>query len=299
MTMTGRVIRSRGRSFTIVADGKEYTCEVFGKAKRGQGHTVVAVGDIVDFAPATDGPGGIEKVHPRVTKFSRVKVGEEVQGSEQVIVSNVDQMVIVVSVREPELKQHLIDRFMVAALKGGLRPLVVINKIDLQHSHDLKRIKRIYESVGAPVVESSGADGRGINELRELLKDHESIFVGHSGTGKSTLLNLLQPGLSIRTGEISSATAKGVHTTTSVELYPLDFGGYVVDSPGLKVLGLWDLEKDELQNYFPEFSDYLGKCKFRRCSHLHEPECAVRQAVSEGEIFSERFGSYGRIYQTL
>ncbi len=297
--MTGRVIRSRGKFFTVLAEGLEYQCEVFGKAKRDKGQSPVAVGDIVDFVPSVDGPGGIEKVHPRLTKFSRVRVGEELKGTEQVIVANVDQMVIVASVREPELKLRLVDRFIVAAFKGGLKPVVVINKIDLQHRHDLARIKTIYESVEVPIVQASCVSGVGIDELRKQLCDHESIFVGHSGTGKSSLLNSLQPGLAIRTAEVSETTTKGTHTTTNVELYALDSGGYVVDSPGLKVLGIWDLDRDELQIYFPEFEAYLGHCKFSRCSHLHEPECAVKQAVSEGRIFPERYESYERLYHSL
>jgi ribosome biogenesis GTPase len=297
--MTGRVIRSKGKLFTVLTDGKEYQCEVLGKAKREKGHSPVAVGDLVDFIPAADGSGGIESVHPRKTKFSRPRVGEELKGTEQVIVANVDQMVIVGSVRQPELKLHLVDRFMVAAQKGGLKPIVIINKVDLQHKHDLERIRSIYESVETPVVLASCVDGRGIEKLRELLHDHESIFVGHSGTGKSTLLNRLQPGLALRTSEISEATAKGKHTTTSVELFALDSGGYVVDSPGLKVLGIWDLELDELQTCFPEFEKYLGHCKFSRCSHLHEPECVIRKAVSEGRIFPERFESYEKLYHDL
>jgi ribosome biogenesis GTPase len=283
----------------VLADGKEYLCEVLGKAKREKGQSPVAVGDVVDFVPSEDGSGGIERTHERVTKFSRPRVGEELKGTEQVIVANVDQMVIVGSVRQPELKLHLIDRFMVTASKGGLKPVVVINKIDLQHKHDLDRIKSIYESVEAPVVLASCQDGRGIDELKELLRNHESIFVGHSGTGKSSLLNRLQPGLALKTSEVSESTAKGIHTTTSVELFALDFGGYVVDSPGLKILGLWDLALDEVQTCFPEFDEYLGHCKFSRCSHLHEPECAVRQAVNEGRIFPERFESYERIYRSL
>ena len=295
--MTGRVIRAKGKVFIVFADGLEYSCEIFGKAKREQGHSPVVVGDIVDFTAAADRSGGIEKVHERKTKFSRPKIAEE--GTEQVIVSNVDQMVIVASVREPELKTGLIDRFIVAAFKGGLTPIVVINKIDLQPKDDLDRIKGIYESVEIPIVLASCIDGKGVESLKALLKDHESIFVGHSGTGKSTLLNLIQPGLGLRTSEISESTSKGTHTTTAVELYALDNGGYVVDSPGLKVLGLWHIDKTELHEYFPEFQRYLGSCKFSRCSHLHEPQCAVMQALNNGDIYSERYESYRKIYRSL
>jgi ribosome biogenesis GTPase / thiamine phosphate phosphatase len=297
--MKGRVIRAGGKHFVVLAEGREYRCEVFGKAKRDHGQSLVVVGDLVDFTSSDDGSGGIEQVHPRLTKFSRPKTGEEAKGTEQVIVANVDQMVIVGSVRQPDLKPHLIDRFVVAALKGGLRPIVVVNKIDLQHKQDLDRIKSVYESVDAPVVLASCVDGRGIDQLRSILRDHESIFVGHSGTGKSTLLNCLQPGLALKTSAVSEATAKGTHTTTSVELYVLESGGFVVDSPGLKKMGIWDLEKEELQMYFTEFETFLGKCKFSRCSHLHEPECAIRQAVGEGKIFPERFQSYEKIYRSL
>jgi ribosome biogenesis GTPase len=226
-------------------------------------------------------------------------VGEEAKGTEQVIAANVDQMVIVVSVAHPKFKQHLIDRFTVAAIKGGLKPAIVINKIDLSHKVDLRRIGEIYRGLEMPVVRSSCTDGRGIEDLRLVLKDHESILVGHSGVGKSTLLNRVKPGLDLRTREVSEATNKGTHATTAIELYPLDFGGYVVDTPGLKVLGLWDLDQDELETLFPEFKPYLGQCKFARCSHTHEPECAIKQAVTEHEIYSERYESYARILSDI
>lgn len=295
--MTGRVIRAYGRMFVVLAEGKEYNCELLSKAKRNATETPVAVGDTVDFNFEGAGPGGIENVHSRATKFSRPKVGEEY--NEQVIVSNVDQMVIVVSVAQPAFKPHLIDRFTVAAFKGRMRPVVVLNKIDLKHKVDLERMKTIYSSIDIPLVTTSCVDGAGVFELQSLLENHESLFVGHSGTGKSSLLNQIQPGLKLRTGDVSEATAKGTHTTTSVELYPLASGGFVADTPGLKVLGLWDLDRDELSYLFPEFDGLRDQCRFARCSHLHEPQCAVRQALNDGEIFPERFSSYEKIYSTL
>jgi ribosome biogenesis GTPase len=297
--MTGRVIRAKGRMFAVLAEGREYQCEVLKKVKQTEGVTPVAVGDQVDFTFEEPGPGAITAVHERVSKFSRPRVGEETKGTEQVIAANVDQMAIVVSVGRPKFKQHLIDRFAVAAVKGHLRTAVVVNKIDLKHKVDLKRVCDIYAAVDIPVVLTSCVNGRGLEDLREILKDHESILVGHSGVGKSSLLNAMQPGLRLKINEVSDATNKGTHTTTSVELYPLHFGGYVVDTPGLKVMGLWDLDKYELENLFPEFRPYIGQCKFARCSHTHEPECAVKQAVSEGGVFAERYDSYVRIRNDL
>ncbi len=295
--MTGRVIRSHGRMFIVLAEGIEYACEVLTRVKQGKNETPVAVGDVVDFSFVGAGPGAIEFVHERRTKFSRPRVGLEM--TEQVIVSNVDQMVIVVSAAQPAFKQHLIDRFTVAAFKGGLQPLVVINKIDLQHKVDLDRIKTIYSSLTINVVATSCVNNAGAEELRTLLSGHESIFVGHSGTGKSSLLNMIQPGLKIRTGEVSRATNKGTHTTTTVELYALQEGGFVADTPGLKILGIWDIGREELQDHFPEFEAFRGHCRFRRCSHLHEPECAVQQEVIKGHIFQERYDSYRQIYDSL
>jgi ribosome biogenesis GTPase len=304
--MTGRVIRGRGRRFTVLANGSRYECEVLKKAKQRVGVTPVAVGDLVEFTFNPPGPGGISAVHPRSSKFSRPRVGEEAKGSEQVIAANIDQMVIVVSVARPKFKQHLIDRFGVAAVKGGLAPAIIINKTDLSHRLNLEHISNIYRSLDMPVALTSCKTGSGIESVKEILHDHESILVGHSGVGKSSLLNAIQPGLRLRTREISAATSKGTHATTAVELYPLEFGGYVVDTPGLKVMGLWDLDKEELQTLkeelqtlFPEFKPYFGKCRFACCSHTHEPECAVKQAVSEGEVFSERYRSYARIYEDL
>ncbi len=297
--MTGKVIRKRGRLFVVLCEGREYNCELFKKVKAKRQATAVAVGDQVDFEFTDPGPGAITKVHERQTWFSRPKAGLPTDAFEQVIATNLDQMVIVVSVAQPKFKQHLIDRFTIAAIKGGLEVAIVINKIDLPHQIDLDYQIRLYQSVGMRLICTSATTGEGIAELREILQDRESILVGHSGVGKTSLLNVVQPGLRLRTQEVSAATNRGTHTTTAVELYPLSGGGYVADTPGLRVLGLWDLSKQELPFRFPEFDEYLGKCKFSSCAHIHEPECAVKQAVSEGEVFPERYESYKRIYADL
>jgi ribosome biogenesis GTPase len=298
--MTGRVIRGHGKAFIVLSEGCEYACEVLAKVKQQvSNQTPIAVGDVVDFVFEGEGPGGIERVHPRSSKFSRPKVGIGSDVYEQILVSNVDQMVIVTSVAHPKFKQHLLDRLIVSAYKGGLQAAVVVNKVDLKHKVDLDHVREIYSSISVPVITSSAADGTGIAELGAILREKESIFVGHSGVGKSSLLNQVQPGLKLKTGEISDATGKGRHTTTTIELHPLAGGGFVVDTPGLKVLGLWDIEQSELQHYFPEFAPYVEGCKFNSCSHTHEPECAVQQALEEGAIFQERYQSYVRLYKGL
>jgi len=297
--MKGKVIRKRGRLFTVLANGREYDCDVFKKVRADRSASPVAVGDQVEFEFTDPGPGAITAVEERHTWFSRPKAGLPGDAFEQVIASNLDQMVIVASATKPKFKQYLIDRFTVAAAKGGLEVLVVVNKIDLKHKLDLEYLEKLYTSIGMRFMATSVKNGDGINKLRELLQNRDSILVGHSGVGKSSLLNAVQPGLRLRTQEISDATNKGTHTTTAVELYPLQQGGYVADTPGLKILGLWDLDQRELQFYFPELESYLGRCKFSSCAHIHEPECAVKQAVNKDEVFPERYESYRRIYEDL
>jgi len=297
--MTGKVIRKRGRLFTVLCEGREYDCEVFKKVRTDQQASPVAVGDVVDFEFTDPGPGAIANVHERHTWFSRPKAGLPGDVFEQVIASNLDQMVIVASVAHPKFKQYLIDRFTVAAAKGGLEVAIAVNKIDLDHKVDLEYLQRLYASIGMTLLPVSAKTGSGIAELRALLQDRESILVGHSGVGKSSLLNAVQPGLRLRTQQVSESTNKGTHTTTTVELYPLAGGGYVADTPGLRVLGLWDLDRQELQSCFPELEKYFGKCKFNSCAHIHEPQCAVKQAVEDGEVFQERYESYRRIYEDI
>lgn len=257
----------------------------------------MAVGDNVEISIDPDGIGMIETVGPRQSVFQRPSIKSE--SKKQVIAANIDQLAIVVSVKEPELKPGLIDRFLIIAQRGCLRPLILFNKIDLGKTGLVSEIQNIYENMGVAFLALSGLSGENIDRLQILLKDHKTIFAGHSGVGKSTILNRLLPGLNLRIAEISNYSGKGVHTTTSVELFELPHGGFVVDSPGLKVLGLWDIKKNDIANYYPEFQKYLDSCRFAGCSHIHEPDCAVKEAVRNGEICKLRYQNYISIFNSL
>ena len=259
--------------------------------------TPVAVGDEVVISIAEDNTGMIENVEERQSMFFRPAKG--LDSKKQVIAANIDQLAAVASVKQPALKPGLIDRFLIAAEIGGLNPLVIINKIDLGRIPLVDELQQGYADLDIKCHIMSAITGEGTDELSASLAGHKTIFAGHSGVGKSTILNRLVPGLDIRVAEVSEATDKGVHTTTNVELYALPNGGYVVDSPGLKILGLWDVRKEELFQFYPEFHEFHDDCRFTGCSHTHEPDCAVKKAVNSGRIPEFRYNSYVTIYNSL
>lgn len=291
---TGRVIRVHGLESVVRAeDGRQFRCGVrrILKTLAIEGRNVVAVGDRVWFRPGGDEQGLIEKVdsrHGTITRGYRKR--------EHVLVANIDQLLIVSALEAPGLKLPLIDRYLISAEKGGVRPVIVLNKADLVDLASYQWVIGLYSQLGYETVLCSASTGLGIPRLREILGSGTTALSGQSGVGKSSLLNAVQPGLNLRVGEVSDWTSKGKHTTTYAELISLSRGGYVVDTPGLRQFELWDVDPPELEGYFIEFRPYIPRCRFPDCSHTHEAECWVKTAVMDGQIQECRYESYLKLY---
>ena len=298
----GRVIRARTSFYDVQDGGAVLRCQLRGRVKRAQrsaaGRQIyadpVAVGDEVIVTPLDNDEGVIEEILPRRTKFSRRYPGKR-DAIEQIVVANVDQVVTVLSTRLPDLNYRFLDRFLILAEVGEINAVVCINKVDLIDAVEERKLGSIlnaYEQLGYPVIFTSINYPQSIEAFREALRDKFSVIVGASGVGKSSLLNAVQPGLGLRVGEVGLKTGKGRHTTTLVELFCLDFGGQVADTPGIREVGLWGVDTENIDLYFPEMESYLGKCKYTDCVHLSEPGCAVTEAVNVGEISDVRYLSY-------
>jgi ribosome biogenesis GTPase len=255
---------------------------------------LVSVGDRVQISRAqskTD-VGYIEEILPRQTQFGRTRVNK----LPQVIVANLDLLLVIFAARNPQLKLRMLDRFLVTAEASGMLPVICINKIDLVKLEKLKAQMALYEGIGYDVIYTSIVTGAGIDEMRAAMKDRISAIVGSSGVGKSSLLNEIQPGLQLRVGDVDERMHKGQHTTTEVALLPLRFGGFVADTPGIRTLGLFEIDDEQgLDIHFPEMRPYIPECKFAACTHQHEPGCAVKSAVEGGKISELRYDSYLRI----
>jgi ribosome biogenesis GTPase / thiamine phosphate phosphatase len=292
--LPGRVLRSIGanRCDVQAPGGRIYSCSVrrLVRTLSRETRNAVVAGDRVLFRPLQSDEGVIERVEPRSATLGRGS-----RHFEHVIVANVEQLVIVASAVDPPLKPGLIDRFLACALKGNVRPLIAINKIDLDDVVALQPIVGLYASLGYDVVPTSAATGAGIDRLRDHLQGRETAFAGQSGVGKTSLLNAIQPGLGRSTAEVSSDSRKGKHTTRVAELIPLQSGGWVVDTPGVRQLELWDVLPEEVERFFVEFRPFLASCRFPDCRHTHEDGCRVRQAVGEGKISTLRYESYLRM----
>jgi ribosome biogenesis GTPase len=289
--MHGQVVRVRANALDVRTDAGLVRCSLRGRLKKERAAVgkLVAVGDVVDLAEAGSGEAAIEKVRPRRSKLSRPDPHNP--NKELVIVANVDAMVIVVAAANPPPDLLAVDKCTVMASAGGAASAVCVNKTDLESPPWMTA----YAKAGIPVFRTSALRGDGLDELRAFLAGKTSVFVGPSGVGKSTLLNVLKPGLALKTREVSGKTGEGRHTTSWAEVVEVD-GARVIDTPGLEFFGLWGVTPDTLRGHFPEFP--TSGCKFRDCAHTSEPRCAVRDAVGR-EVVASRYENYLAIRQIL
>lgn len=305
--LEGTVIKAHGGFYYVKTQDGLLACRVRGALKQAAWESdLIAVGDRVRVTSTGLGQGVLEEVLPRETTLSRqapLPKGRRPIGwteREQVLVANPDQAVFVFAVREPEPNVRLLDRFLVAAGRAGIDALTCANKIDLlSRDEDPSQIFGLYQKIGYEVLYTSALTGEGVDELRERLRGKLSVLAGPSGTGKSSLLNVVQPGLGLKVREISLAVGKGRHTTIMPELLELEVGGYVADTPGLRAFALWDIVPEELEGFYPEIACLAPDCRYPGCSHLHEPGCAVMAAVERNDVHPARYESYRLLYQDL
>jgi ribosome biogenesis GTPase len=252
----------------------------------------VATGDRVMFRLADDKEGIIERVEPRQGVLSRNS-----RGRQHIMVTNVDQMFIIGSAAEPYLKPNLIDRFLLSAEKNRIRPLICINKVDLVDRAALQPLIGVYSQMGYAVFLVSAKTGFGVDRIRGELTSRASVVVGQSGVGKSSILNMIEEGLHLRVGEVSAESQKGKHTTTTARLLRLNGGGYVVDTPGIRQFQLWDVVPEEVAGCYRDLRPFVNLCRYPSCTHTHEVECAVKDAVADGRLDARRYESYCQILQ--
>ena len=292
--LAGTVLRSGGLRSTVRADdGEVYECatrRILKTLATDQRH-VVAAGDRVLFKPERNHEGIIERVEPRHGVLCRTS-----RGRQHVLVANVDQLLIVSSASEPSIKPHLIDRFLVTAEKWNIAPVICINKIDLINPAHLQPLVGVYGRMGYRVILLSVHDGVGVEEIRELVRERQSVVIGQSGVGKSSLLNAIEPDLQLKVNTVSADTNKGRHTTTAAQLVPLDMGGYIVDTPGIRQFQLWDIIPEEVDGFFRDLRPYVSLCQFPDCTHTHEGGCAVKHAVADGGLDPRRYESYCQMF---
>ncbi|MEL6821193.1 MAG: ribosome small subunit-dependent GTPase A [Calditrichota bacterium] len=299
---TGKVLTSTRKTYIVLVEGERITCTLRGKlASKKSRISAVKVGDNVDISlnpePDEDIRGVIEKVYPRKSQLSRTIESRSHQ--EQIIAVNIDQLLIILSARSPAFKLGTLDRYLVIAEKNRLKARICLNKIDLAEKAEFQRYAEYYRKIGYPFHFTSAETLEGIAELEAELRGTVSAIVGHSGVGKSSLIKAIAPELDIRLGEVSERTNKGMHTTTAAELYPLPSDIFVIDTPGVRELGLWEIYKRDLSEFFCDIYQLSRNCRFADCQHIHEPGCAVKEAVEAGDFLPERYENYISIYNSL
>ena len=298
--MQGLVLKAQSGFFWVKTDAGVLECTLRGRLKKErQSSDIAVIGDVVEVKQVSPKNGAIEAVEPRRSKLARRAAGSRGVWSEDVLVANVDQVLLVFACANPPLSPRMLDRYLVLAEAEELDTVIVANKVDLVSNEQARALFAVYEQIGYPVIYTSTKQQTGLDDLRARLAGRISVVTGKSGVGKSSLLNAVQPGLGLATGEVSESLHKGRHTTTVAELHPVESaaGGYVADTPGIRELGLWRLAKDSLDWCYREFRPFLDECYFAGCTHVHEPDCGVRAALAEGTITQERYDSYVKLYE--
>ena len=294
--MKGLVYKSTGSWYQVKSDeGKFYQCRIKGKLRLSgiRSTSPVAVGDRVVFDLDDEAVGIINTIDQRENYLVRKSVNLSKQL--HIIGANIDLVFLVITLKNPETFTTFIDRFLVSAAAFGIETVLLFNKMDQYTEEELEivnELKELYASIGYQSVFCSTKSGQGMSELRNLMKDNTSIFSGHSGVGKSTLINTVAPELRLKIGEISEQHGQGQHTTTFAEMFDLSFGGRIIDSPGIRGFGIADIDKEEIARYFKEFFKASENCKFNNCQHLSEPGCAVKSELEDGTIAESRYQSY-------
>lgn len=296
--MKGVVIKSTGSWYTVLTEHKTIIeCRIKGlfRIKGIKTTNPIAVGDKVDFEMEEDGRGVIHAIADRKNYIIRKSINLSKQS--HILAANIDQALLIVTLAFPRTSPGFIDRFLLTAEAYHIPVNIIFNKVDLFEKDEIKMKElndfiSIYERIGYKCFKVSAIKSKDIELIKKLTKDKTTLVAGHSGVGKSTLVNALDSNLNLKVGEISDAHNKGKHTTTFAEMHPLSYGGFIIDTPGIKELGLVDMEKEEISGYFLEMHALKNKCKFNNCIHLNEPKCAVIEAVEKGEIALSRYASY-------
>jgi ribosome biogenesis GTPase len=299
--LEGVVVKSTGSWFRVrTGEGEEIECKLKGKFRMKGIKTTnpVAVGDRVVFEKqAGENIGMIREIKPRYNHI--IRKSTNLSKVSHIIAANIDMAILVAALKNPLTSPGFIDRFLVTAEAYHITAAIIFNKVDIYGKKEMERLAgliAIYEAAGYPCLSVSALTGQNTDRVIEMIKDKAILFSGISGVGKSELINAIEPGLKIKTGNISDYHKKGKHTTTYPEMHHLSFGGFIIDTPGIREFGLVDFRKDEIAERFPEMRRYMHDCQFNNCTHTHEPKCAVRDAVENGEIPLSRYNSYLKIY---